>query len=203
MDPLTGSFLRLICHFHGSSTSSVLENIMFHYIKKSGQVKLFWHICSEKANVDMFSTRFYKNFIFGPFLRVIHMLLYNKEEKSFIHKLSTFSTFKKVIHILWITCGKLFETLWISTVPWRNPPKLQGFSICRYVYRKFVHKIDKPVPTDMLLPFINVCPQFVHKPTFFLRLSTFLPSLDSFLRKITPKRNIKGFMFLTLSPVPI
>ena len=45
------------------------------------------------------------------FLRVIHMFLYNKEEKSFIHKLSTFSTFKKVIHILWITCGKLFETL--------------------------------------------------------------------------------------------
>lgn len=154
----------------------------------------------------LFLWKFWKNLfstLFTPQQSEIYTTHYNKEEIKLIHKFSTFSTLKKVIHILWITCGKLFETLWISTFPWRNPPKLQGFSICRYVYRKFVHKIDKPVPTDMLLPFINVCPQPVHKPTFILCLSTFPQSLNSFLRKITPKRNIKGFMFLTLSPVPI
>ncbi len=147
----------------------------------------------------MFSTGFYKNFIFLVFSRVMHMFIYNKERKSFIHKLSTFSTFKKVIHILWITCGKLFGILWISTLFFWNPLENQGIFPCRYVYRDFVHKIDKLISTAGAAFFINCYQQPVHKPTFF----SIYPHCCPNLRKLIPKRNIKGFMFLTLSPVPV
>lgn len=67
----------------------------------------------QKICVLIFFDKYFQKKLLSTVFTPIHITHYNKEETTFIHKLSTFSTFQKVIKVLWITCGKLFESLCI------------------------------------------------------------------------------------------
>lgn len=137
-------FLRLKLFFRLSySFSSEIHELSF-WISFSAEMsfsRVIHLLCAKKHHVSLYQKIRVSQAILGyllSFLQKFYLLIifwqkfskifafnnihiyshktYNKEETNFIHKLSTFSTFWKVIKVLWITCGKLFESLCIFHV---------------------------------------------------------------------------------------
>lgn len=82
--------------------SQAILGYLLRFLQKFCMLIFFWQIFSEKSAFHD--------------IHIYSHGTYNKEETNFIHKLSTFSTFWKVIKVLWITCGKLFESLCIFSI---------------------------------------------------------------------------------------